>query len=48
MNESGRSSAWTPILAGVVTAVVGFASSFAVVLAGLARMGATPPRRRPG
>ena len=48
MNESGRSSAWTPILAGVVTAVVGFASSFAVVLAGLARMGATPTQAASG
>jgi benzoate membrane transport protein len=31
-----------PVLAGVVTAVVGFTSSFAVVLAGLRAVGATP------
>ena len=31
----------TPVVAGVVTAVVGFSSSFVVVLAGLAAVGAT-------
>lgn len=32
---------WTPVLAGVVTAVVGFTSSFAVVVAGLQAVGAS-------
>lgn len=38
----------TPVLAGVVTAVVGFTSSFAVVLAGLSAMGATPAQAASG
>ncbi len=37
-----------PILAGVVTAVVGFASSFAVVLAGLRAVGADPTQAASG
>lgn len=37
-----------PILAGVVTALVGFTSSFVVVLAGLAAVGATPAQAASG
>lgn len=37
-----------PILAGVVTALVGFTSSFAVVLTGLAAVGATPAQAASG
>ena len=38
----------TPALAGVVTAVVGFTSSFAVVLAGLHAVGADPDQAASG
>ena len=37
-----------PILAGVVTALVGFTSSFAVVLTGLGAVGATPAQAASG
>lgn len=37
-----------PIVAGIVTALVGFTSSFAVVLAGLAAVGATPSQAASG
>ncbi|MBT2512162.1 benzoate/H(+) symporter BenE family transporter [Arthrobacter sp. ISL-30] len=37
-----------PAIAGIVTALVGFASSFAVVLAGLRAMGATPAQASSG
>ncbi|RAY11724.1 benzoate transporter [Actinomadura craniellae] len=37
-----------PVLAGVVTAVVGFASSFAIVLAGLRAVGADPEQATSG
>jgi benzoate membrane transport protein len=37
-----------PAVAGIVTALVGFASSFAVVLAGLRAMGATPAQASSG
>ncbi|MGC5166299.1 benzoate/H(+) symporter BenE family transporter [Luteimicrobium sp. DT211] len=37
-----------PVLAGVVTALVGFSSSFAVVLAGLRAVGATPAQAGSG
>ncbi|MDQ0643033.1 benzoate/H(+) symporter BenE family transporter [Microbacterium murale] len=37
-----------PILAGVVTALVGFTSSFAVVLTGLSAVGATPAQAASG
>lgn len=37
-----------PILAGVVTALVGFTSSFAVVLTGLSAVGATPSQAASG
>ncbi|MCE4026923.1 benzoate/H(+) symporter BenE family transporter [Microbacterium sp. Au-Mic1] len=42
------SSASRPIMAGVVTALVGFTSSFAVVLTGLAAVGATHPQAASG
>ncbi|CAB4691859.1 MAG: benzoate/H(+) symporter BenE family transporter [Actinobacteria bacterium] len=38
----------TPVVAGVVTAVVGFSSSFAVVLAGLSAVGASPEQAASG
>ena len=37
-----------PVTAGIVTAVVGFASSFAVVLAGLRAVGASPRQAASG
>ncbi|NTW39768.1 MAG: benzoate transporter, partial [Cellulomonadaceae bacterium] len=37
-----------PVTAGVVTAVVGFTSAFAVVLAGLRAVGATPGQAASG
>ncbi|RDI64237.1 benzoate/H(+) symporter BenE family transporter [Nocardia pseudobrasiliensis] len=39
---------WQPIGAGVVAALVGFTSSFAVVLAGLTKVGATPAQAASG
>jgi benzoate membrane transport protein len=36
------------VLAGLVTALVGFAGAFAVVLAGLRAVGATPAQPPPG
>ena len=39
--DSGRVGATPAVVAGVITAVVGFTSSFAVVLSGLAAVGAT-------
>jgi len=38
----------TPLIAGLVTAVVGFAASFAVVLAGLRNVGASPQQAASG
>jgi len=38
----------TPVVTGIVTAVVGFSSSFVVVLAGLAAVGATPDQAASG
>ncbi|MCK5929934.1 MAG: benzoate/H(+) symporter BenE family transporter, partial [Nocardioides sp.] len=43
MHEQG-----TPVTAGVVAAVVGFSSSFVVVLAGLTAVGATPAQAASG
>ncbi len=43
MHEQG-----TPVSAGVVAAVVGFSSSFVVVLAGLTAVGATPDQAASG
>ncbi|WP_232679547.1 benzoate/H(+) symporter BenE family transporter [Nocardioides sp. R-C-SC26] len=43
-----RASRAQPIIAGVITAVVGFTSSFAVVLTGLAAMGASPDEASSG
>lgn len=42
------SSATRPIVAGIVTALVGFTSAFAVVLAGLTGVGATPGQASSG
>ncbi|MHA7210841.1 benzoate/H(+) symporter BenE family transporter [Arthrobacter sp. MDT1-65] len=44
----GASGLHEPVLAGVVTALVGFTSSFAVVLAGLRATGATPEQAASG
>ncbi|HZB51332.1 MAG TPA: benzoate/H(+) symporter BenE family transporter, partial [Mycobacteriales bacterium] len=44
VSESGSG----PVLAGVVTALVGFSSSFVVVLAGLTAVGATPAQAASG
>lgn len=43
-----RSSLAQPVLAGVVCGIVGFTSSFAVVLTGLAAVGATPDQAASG
>jgi len=43
-----EASAAVPISAGLLTAIVGFASSFAVVLAGLQAVGATPEQAASG
>ena len=43
-----RFDAAQPILAGLVSAVVGYASSFTVVLAGLRAVGATPAQAASG
>ncbi|WP_240615033.1 benzoate/H(+) symporter BenE family transporter [Arthrobacter ruber] len=43
-----RAGLHEPVLAGVVTALVGFTSSFAVVLAGLRATGATPEQAASG
>jgi len=39
---------WQPISAGIVAALVGFTSTFAVVLAGLEKVGATPAQAASG
>ncbi|MBB2890900.1 benzoate/H(+) symporter BenE family transporter [Flexivirga oryzae] len=43
-----RSSTSTPVIAGIVCALVGFTSSFAVVLTGLRAVGATPAQAGSG
>lgn len=43
-----REETRTPVIAGLVTAAVGFTSSFAVVLAGLAAVGASPAQAASG
>lgn len=45
---TARPATAQPVMAGVVTAVVGFASSFAVVLAGLTAVGASPAQAGSG
>ena len=45
---TGRPSLIQPVIAGVLAAVVGFASAFAVVLTGLAGAGATPSQAASG
>ncbi|MFI5777443.1 benzoate/H(+) symporter BenE family transporter [Nocardia sp. NPDC051570] len=46
--EDVGAGVWQPIGAGVVAALVGFTSSFAVVLAGLTKVGATPAQAASG
>lgn len=48
ISPATRPSLHEPVLAGVVTALVGFTSSFAVVLAGLRATGATPEQAASG
>ncbi|WP_307858897.1 benzoate/H(+) symporter BenE family transporter [Microbacterium esteraromaticum] len=48
MTRSGSTSLSRPIVAGIVTALVGFTSSFAVVLTGLDAVGASPPQAASG
>ena len=43
-----RTSSTTPVVAGIVCALVGFTSSFAVVLTGLRAVGATPAQAASG
>jgi benzoate membrane transport protein len=45
---AGPSGSWQPITAGVVSALVGFTSAFAVVLSGLAAVGADPDQAASG
>lgn len=45
---AARSDAIQPILAGILAALVGYASTFALVLAGFAAVGATPPEAASG
>ncbi|UUZ59081.1 hypothetical protein [Nocardioides sp. B-3] len=47
MSRVPDGSATHAVAAGVVTAVVGFSSSFAVVLTGLAAVGASPGQGPP-
>ncbi|WP_223263170.1 benzoate/H(+) symporter BenE family transporter [Arthrobacter sp. NamB2] len=47
-HQAARQGLLEPVLAGVVTALVGFTSSFAVVLAGLRATGATPEQAASG
>ncbi|MCM6777828.1 benzoate/H(+) symporter BenE family transporter [Nocardia sp. CDC159] len=46
--EEQRAGVWQPIGAGVVAALVGFTSSFAVVLTGLTKVGASPAQAASG
>ncbi|UNK71120.1 benzoate/H(+) symporter BenE family transporter [Microbacterium sp. H1-D42] len=48
MTDAARTSLSRPITAGVVTALVGFTSSFAVVLTGLDAVGASPAQAASG
>ena len=48
MTETARASLARPLIAGVVTALVGFTSTFAVVLTGLRAVGATPAQAASG
>jgi len=45
---AARSDAIQPILAGILAALVGYASTFALVLAGFAAVGAAPPEAASG
>lgn len=44
----GDPGIWQPVSAGIVAALVGFTSTFAVVLAGLTKVGATPAQAASG
>jgi benzoate membrane transport protein len=46
--SAGDPGVWQPISAGIVAALVGFTSTFAVVLAGLTKVGATPAQAASG
>ncbi|MDY6809079.1 MAG: benzoate/H(+) symporter BenE family transporter, partial [Actinomycetota bacterium] len=48
MTITAQSGLREPIVAGIVTALVGFTSSFAVVIAGLRAVGATPEQAASG
>lgn len=48
MTDTARTSLSRPITAGIVTALVGFTSSFVVVLTGLDAVGATPAQAASG
>lgn len=48
MTETPAASLTRPLIAGVVTALVGFTSTFAVVLTGLRAVGATPEQAASG
>ena len=48
MTDTARTSLSRPITAGIVTALVGFTSSFVVVLTGLDAVGATPTQAASG
>ena len=48
MTETPHASLARPLIAGVVTALVGFTSTFAVVLTGLRSVGATPEQAASG
>ena len=48
MTETSHASLARPLIAGVVTALVGFTSTFAVVLTGLRSVGATPEQAASG
>ncbi|MFM8349928.1 MAG: benzoate/H(+) symporter BenE family transporter, partial [Actinomycetales bacterium] len=48
MGQASAGAIGRPVMAGLVTAVVGFAASFAVVLAGLRNVGASPQQAASG
>ncbi|WP_438804643.1 benzoate/H(+) symporter BenE family transporter [Nocardia alni] len=48
VDDAGAGGLWQPVGAGVVAAMVGFISTFAVVLTGLAKVGATPGQAASG
>src|SRR3954465_1754082 len=46
--EAKAAGPWPPVLAGLLAAVVGYGSSFAIVLQGLIGVGATPGQAESG